>query len=116
MTNPECKRCGLLRSTVLATGHLCAGLSTVNAPPHDFGEIDHPTPSLNQSDAKAIEEFEDLRRQYSFQKMGWAEEFILRTRQEARIEELEWLRGNVRVGKDFRDVANSRITSLKNER
>ena len=33
--NPECKRCGLLRSTVLATGKMCIGLSTA-LPPHDF--------------------------------------------------------------------------------
>ena len=34
----ECKRCGLLRSTILATGKLCVSLSTVNIPAHDFGE------------------------------------------------------------------------------
>lgn len=37
-TNPECKRCGLLRSTVLATGHLCASPSTTDIPPHDFSD------------------------------------------------------------------------------
>ena len=36
--NPECKRCGLLRSTVLGTGKLCVGLSTTDIPPHDFGD------------------------------------------------------------------------------
>lgn len=41
MTTPlpeECKRCGLLKSTILATGKLCVSLSTVNIPAHDFGE------------------------------------------------------------------------------
>lgn len=34
----KCKRCGLLKSTVLATGKLCVSSSTSNIPPHDFGE------------------------------------------------------------------------------
>lgn len=36
--NPECKRCGLLRSTIEGTGKLCVSPSTTNIPPHDFGE------------------------------------------------------------------------------
>ena len=35
MQNFECKRCGLLKSTIEATGKLCIGVS-VNLPPHDF--------------------------------------------------------------------------------
>lgn len=40
----ECKRCGLLKSTIEATGKLCVGLSTTNIPPHDFGN--HVTPEV----------------------------------------------------------------------
>jgi len=35
MNQFECKRCGLLKSTIEATGKLCVGVS-VNLPPHDF--------------------------------------------------------------------------------
>lgn len=35
MNNLECKRCGLLKTTIEATGKLCVGVS-VNLPHHDF--------------------------------------------------------------------------------
>lgn len=34
----ECNRCGLLKSTISATGKLCVSPSTTNIPPHDFVE------------------------------------------------------------------------------
>lgn len=43
MKETECKRCGLLKTTIDSTSQVCIALSTDNIPPHDFGEETNKT-------------------------------------------------------------------------